>query len=161
VTLSVHCGPDSVISLPRRQASPLDGELRPFGAPETGTPLASETTRLRPGGRREQRDLATGEVEIEFDWHASRTVITDTGTEMGEENVTTYRIVEGDPLSATVVCRVTTTLDRPGWHTRTEVSSTMTCDRNQFIVTTTHDAYEGEVRVHARAATSRFPRDGA
>jgi hypothetical protein len=161
VTLSVHCGPDSVLTLPRRTPSPLDAELSRFGPPETGTALASETVSLRPGNRRERRDLSTGELEIEFDWHASRTRISDTGTEMGEENVTTYRIVEGDPLSAAVACRVTTTLDRPGWHIRVEAASTMTSDSEQFTVTTALDAFEGETRVHAQTVTHRFPRDGA
>jgi hypothetical protein len=161
VILSVHCGAASVLSLPRRTPSPLDDELRPFAAAETGTPLASETTSLRRGGRREHRDLATGELAVEFNWHGSRRRIIDTGTEMGEENVTTYRILEGDPLSATVVCRVVTTLDRPGWRARMEVASTMTSDRDNFTVTTTLEAFEGQVRVHARTVTHRFPRDGA
>jgi hypothetical protein len=79
---------------------------------------------------------------------------------MGEENVSTYRIVEGDPLSATVVCRVTVTLARPGFDIRVDASTTMTCDREQFLVTTTLDAYDEGVRVHSRAQTDRFERDG-
>jgi uncharacterized protein len=161
VTLSVQCGEGSVLTLPRRTASPLDAELRPFGPPESGTPLANQTTIVHPGARRERRDLGSGELEVEVDWHPSRTRITDSQTEMGEENITTYRIIEGDPLSATVTCRVTTTLHRPGWSSRIQATSTMTCDRDHFTVTTTLDAFEDEVRVHARAATHRFARDGA
>ena len=104
-TLTVLCGPRSILSLPRRRPSELDAQLQPFGAPESGTPLASEKTMLRDGGRHVRRDLHNGEIEVEFDWHASRTRIVATDTEMGEENVATYRIVEGDPLSATVSCR--------------------------------------------------------
>jgi uncharacterized protein len=98
---------------------------------------------------------------VTFDWHPSRVRILDTRTEIGEENVTTYRVVEGDPLSATVICRVAVTIDRPGWSTRTEVASTMTCDEQVFTVTTALDAFEGETRVHALTRTYRFPRDGA
>jgi putative CocE/NonD family hydrolase len=158
VTLSVHGG---ALTLPRRTPSDLDLQLRPFEAPESGTPLASETTMLRDGGRSVRRDLATGETVVTFDWHPSRVRILDTGTEIGEENVTTYRVVEGDPLSATVICRVAVTIDRPGWSTRTEVASTMTCDEQVFTVTTALDAFEGETRVHALTRTHRFPRDGA
>jgi predicted acyl esterase len=160
VILTVHCGDRSVLSLPRRRPSELDAQLVPFGEPEQGTPLASEITMLRPGGRRVRRDLPTGEVEVEFDWHPSRTRILATGTELGEENVTTYRIVEGDPLSATVVCRVVVSLARPDWNTRVEAASTMTCDAERFTVTTTLDAFEDNVRVHATTYTHRFPRDG-
>jgi hypothetical protein len=161
VTLSVHCGEASVLTLPRRTPNPLDAALAQFGQPETGTALAHETVWLRPGSRHARRDLSTGELQIEFDWHPSSTRISDTNTEMGEENVTTYRIVGGDPLSATVVCRVTTTLDRLGWQTRVQAVSTMTSDRHHFTVTTTLDAFEGETRVHSRTVTDRFPRDGA
>ena len=114
ITLSVRCGSASRLTLPRRHPGPLDAGLPAFGEPETGAALSSETTMLRPGGRRVQRDLATGETEVQFDLHGSRVRIIETDTEMGEENTTTYRIVEGDPLTATVVCRVLVTLDRPG-----------------------------------------------
>jgi uncharacterized protein len=159
-TVSVVCGPRSVLSLPRRRPSELDARLRPFEAPEHGTPMASETKMLRDCGRRARKDLSTGETEVEFDWHGSRTRIIATGTEMGEENVTTYRIVEGDPLSATVMCRVEVSLARPGWNSRTVASSTITCDAERFIVTSTLDAFEDGVRIHARAYTHQFRRDG-
>jgi hypothetical protein len=158
--LTVHCDSGSVLALPLRGRSPLDAELEPFEPPETGTALKTETTMLRDGGRTVSRDLATGETTVTFDWHPSRVRLADTGTELGEENVSTYRIVEGDPLSATVVCRVTVTLSRPGLHTRVHASTTMTCDRERFLVTTTLDAFDDGVRVHARARTDRFERDG-
>jgi putative CocE/NonD family hydrolase len=155
--LTVHGG---VLSLPCRGASALDAELEPFDAPETGEASPSETTMLRDGGRTVSRDLATGETTVTFDWHPSRVRLAATGTEMGEENVSTYRIVEGDPLTAVVVCRATVTLSRPGFDIRVEASTTMSCDRRQFLVTTTLDAFEDGVRVHARAQTDRFERDG-
>ena len=80
---------------------------------------------------------------------------------MTEDSITTYRIAEGDPLSATVNCRVSVTLVRPGWNIAVRAQSTMTCDAQQFLVTSTLDAFEDDVRVHARAFTHRFPRDGA
>jgi uncharacterized protein len=159
-TLTVMCGPGTRLTLPRRGPTELDARLPPFGAPESGTALATETTMLRPGGRSVRRDLATGETEVEFDWHPSRTRILATATELGEENVTTYRIVEGDPLSATVVTRVEVSLVRPGWNTRTVATSTMTCDAERFTVTTTLDAFEGSTRIRARTFTHQFPRDG-
>jgi putative CocE/NonD family hydrolase len=160
-TLTVHCGPRSALSLPRRRASELDTQLRPFAAPESGSVLASEPTMVRRSGRCVRRDLATGEVEVEFDWRPSRTRIVATGTELGEENVTRYRIVEGDPLSATVICDVELSLARPGWNTRIGATSTMSCDAEWFLVTSTLEAFEGTVRVHARTWTHRFARDGA
>ncbi len=74
--------------------------------------------------------------------------------------MSSYRIVEGDPLSATVDCRAVVSLGRPGWNIRCEAASRITCDRDRFIVTTSLDAFHDNVRVHARTHTHRFPRDG-
>ena len=99
VTLAVHGGG---LTLPRRTPSELDAQLRPFDAPESGTALAvrdddaARGRAQRPPRPRHRRNRG------EFDWHPSRVRILQTGTEIGEENVTSYRIVEGDPLSATV-----------------------------------------------------------
>ena len=106
--------PRSVLSLPRRRPASSTPSCDRSRRPRTARPLASETTMVRDGGRRVRRDLSTGEIELEFDWHGSRTRILATDTEMGEENVTTYRIVEGDPLSATVICGVEVSLARAG-----------------------------------------------
>jgi len=159
-TLTVLCGSRSLLSLPRRRPGEFDARLRPFEVAEHGTPLASEKQMVRDCGRRVRRELSTGAIELEFDWHGSRTRIIATGTEMGEENVTTYRIVEGDPLSATVICSVEVSLARPGWNTRTVATSTMTSDAERFLVTTTLDAFDENVRIHARTYTHHFPRDG-
>jgi putative CocE/NonD family hydrolase len=158
--LTVHCGEASVLSLPRRRTDRLKDRPPGFGAPESGQPLASQTTMLREGGRHVRRNLADGATEVEFDWRPSRVRILATGTEMGEENVTVYRIREGEPLSASVACRVVVTLERPGWRIRGEASSTMSCDEESFTVTSSLDAYEGDVRFHATVARYRFPRDG-
>ena len=157
--LTVHAG---VLSLPCRDPRALDPEpFEPFAVRRRpGRRRRARSTMLRDGGRTVRRDLGTGETMVTFDWHPSRVRLLDTGTEMGEENVSTYRIIEGDPLTATVVCRATVTLSRPGFEIRVEASTTMSCDRERFLVTTTLDAFEEGVRVHARAQTDRFERDG-
>jgi putative CocE/NonD family hydrolase len=159
-TLAVHAGGRSALTLPRRVPSALDEQLRAFGPPESGRPLATETTMLGDRGRRVTRDLATGETTVQFEWQAFRTRIEATKTEMGEKNTASYRIVEGDPLSARIICRVATSLAREGWNTRVEATSTITSDRERFTVTAGIDAYEGDVRVHAATRTLHFPRDG-
>jgi predicted acyl esterase len=160
-TLTVHGGE---VSLPRRRANELDDQLQPFGPAETGTPLATETTKARGGGRgggrRVTRNLATGETEVEFDWRPSGARIIDTDTEMAEDNITTYRITQGDPLSAAVSSEVDVSLDRPGWRTRVRATGTMTSDAERFLVTTTLEAFEGNARIFARTYTHVFPRDG-
>jgi putative CocE/NonD family hydrolase len=162
--LTIHSGSASVLTLPRRRPSELDEQFHAFGDPETGTELAHETTVARGagwgGGRRVSRDLGNGETEIVFDWRPSGTRIIATDTEMSENNITRYRIVEGEPLSAMVSSDVEVGLVRPGWNTRVRARSTMTSDAERFTVTSTLDAFEDDVRICARTFIHHFPRDG-
>src|SRR2546421_12114637 len=102
-TLTVHGGPRSVLSLPRRTPSEIDAALRPFEEARSGTPLAHETTVARGGGRgggrRGRRDLSRGETEIEFGWRPSGPPIPATGTEPREDHITPYRRVAGEALA--------------------------------------------------------------
>jgi len=160
VTATVHCGPASVLSLPLREPSALDGQIRPFGPPESAERLTTEVRSLHPGGRSVRRDLSSGELVVRFDWHDRRERLVGTNTELGEHNHAEYRIVEGDPLSATVRCEVTTSIDRPGWHAEVRATSLITSDRERFVVNTSLDALKDGVRVHALTRCDTFPRDG-
>ena len=78
---------------------------------------------------------------------------------MDDTNVTTYRIREGDPLSAEVHVRCMSALGRGDWRTRVEATSTMTASAEAFLVTTRVEAYEGEHRVFERSTARSIPRD--
>jgi putative CocE/NonD family hydrolase len=157
VILSVLSGG---LELPVRRLSELDSSLRRFDEPVSSPEVETQQS----GGvraRRVRRDLAAGSVEVEFDWQGdSRTLIAESGTEMGERNVTYYRIAEGDPLSAQVQCEVDVTLRRGDWNVRAEVRSSMSCDHDSFTVATDLRAYEDEQEVFARADSHTIARDG-
>jgi hypothetical protein len=72
-----------------------------------------------------------------------------------------YRIVEGDPLSASIRCEKTIKLERgrEAWRVRLETSSRLTSDATTFWVTNTLDAYEGNARVFSKTWTLTVPRD--
>jgi uncharacterized protein len=157
VTLTVEGG---WLELPVRRPSAGDHAVRPFDPPEAAPGLAEESSTTGPTGRRVVRDLAAGGADVEFRWIDSRSVLKDSGIELGERNVVRYRLAERDPLSAAVCCEVGVELARGDWRTRVDVRSEMTCDREHFLVTTALDAYEGAVRAFARRWTHRIPRDG-
>jgi hypothetical protein len=79
---------------------------------------------------------------------------------MYDTNLTTYRIVDGDPLSASVYVRCTTALGRGDWQTRVETESRMTSTATEFLVTQRLDAFEGDAEVYSRSWELAFPRDG-
>ena len=106
-------------------------------------------------------DIATGQHEIRFEWDVGgRRRLVEAGTEMYDTNVTTYRITEGDPLSAEVHVECTTALGRGTWQTCVQTDSTMTSTATEFLVTQRLDAYEDGERFVSRTWELRFPRDG-
>jgi predicted nucleic acid-binding protein len=72
---------------------------------------------------------------------------------------TTYRIIEGDPLSASVTCEWMVRTGRGDWQTRVETTSTMTADATHFRVTNVLDAFEGNARVFSKTWHFTVPRD--
>ena len=160
VTLTVHAGAGSRLALPVRAPRESDAALPGFGPPEWSAPLEQELLRSDPTSRTLDRDLAGGAHEVHFQWDVGghRRLI-DGGPELDDTNRTSYRIVEGDPLSASVQVRCESTLAREDWHTRVETDSRMTATATEFLVSHTLDAYEGDERVYARTWTLTFPRD--
>ena len=157
-TLTIFAGP-SRLSLPIRQPKPADGDLAPFGEPEESPPLATELLSSGPAGRDLTRDLSTGRQRLVYDWDVGGVTRLPNGLEYGDTNHTTFEIVEGDPLSAEVRCRMTGSQARGDWRIRWESDSVMTCDATTFRVITTLLAYEGDACAFANTWTSEFPRD--
>jgi uncharacterized protein len=161
VTLTVHAGAGSRLALPVRAPRESDAALPAFGPPEWSAPLEQELLRSDPTRRTVERDLATGVHELHFQWDVGgHRRLADGGPELDDTNRTSYRIVEGDPLSAGVRVRCESTLAREDWHTRVETDSRMTATASEFLVSHALDAYEGDERVYARTWTLTFPRDG-
>ena len=161
VTITVHAGGASRLALPVRAPRDGDAGLVPFGPPEWSEPLGQEVLRSDPTSRTLGRDLASGAHEVRFQWDVGgHRRLGDGGPELDDTNRTTYRIVEGAPLSASVRVRCESTLARGDWHTRVETDSHMTATATEFLVSHTLDAYEHDERVYARTWTLRFPRDG-
>ena len=157
VTLTLYGGRLALPVRPRRE----EPEPRPFEEPEWAKPLEVEV--LRPGEthRRHHHDPATGAHELEFEWDVGgHRRLVEAGTEMHDTNVTTYRIVDGDPLSASVYVRCVTALGRGEWQTRVETESRMTSTATEFLVTQRLDAFEGDAEVYSRSWELEFPRDG-
>ena len=160
-TLTVHTGPASRLLLPVRAPRAEDDELAPFGVPEWAQPLAVETLRTGETTRRHGHDLATGAHELCFEWDVGgHRRLVEASTEMDDAHVTTYRIVDGDPLSAAVRVRCSSALGRGAWRTRVETDSHKTATATEFLVTHQLEAYEGDERVYARSWSLGFPRDG-
>ena len=140
--------------------SRAEPEPPPFGPPEWAAPLRVET--LEPGrtSRAQTYDPETGEHRIDFEWDVGgHRRLADAGTEMRDTNVTTYRIVDGDPLSAEVEVRCASALGRGDWQTLVETTSRMTSTATEFLVTQELRAYEADAEVYRRRWDIKLPRD--
>jgi hypothetical protein len=156
VTLTLHGG---TLRVPLRE--PGDEPQPEFGPPEQAGPLAQEILERGVTNRTQTYDLATGTHEIRFEWDVGgHRRLVDAGTAMADTNVTTYRITDGDPLSAEVHVACMSALGRGDWQTRIETESRMTATATEFLVSQRADAYEGADLVRSRAWELRFPREG-
>jgi hypothetical protein len=160
VTLTVFTSGDSRLSLPVRATRPEDSQLRPFEPPEIAPPLQRETLVSSRRTRTLQRDVVTGATTL-TDHNIGGFRITANGNDLEDEHSdkTTYRIIEGDPLSASVTCEWMVRTGRGDWQTRVETTSTMTADATHFRVTNVLDAFEGNARVFSKTWHFTVPRD--
>ena len=51
-------------------------------------------------------------------------------------------------------------ISRGGWRTRVETQSMLSATADEFMVTNSIDAYEGEVRVYSKSWYRSVPRNG-
>jgi predicted acyl esterase len=118
-----------------------------------------------PVERRLQHDVATRRQTVEVKRTRDRQQPAPDGPEFEVEELDRFSIVEGDPLSAEVVCTRTIKLERsrratsPEWRTRVGVHSRLSCDAADFVLETTLEAFEADERVFRSDRRTTFPRD--
>jgi uncharacterized protein len=163
VTLGLRCGPDSFVDLPVREPRAEDDDLAPFGAPEQPPGIATEVLSRRPTQRTISHNLADGSAEVIFDWDVGGHFrLVDAGIEADGTNLTSYRIVAGQPLSAEVRTEQSASLRwaRPEAAVAVHATGCMTAGAETFLVTLGLDAREDGHRVHSRQWHLEFPRKG-
>jgi putative CocE/NonD family hydrolase len=161
VTLSVFAGGDSALALPVRIGGAEGDQPDHFSRPEGPAPPPVELLGSSTDGRRDvRRDQATGLVEIVNDLVYFRPVrFLDSGLEYVDRGCDIFRIVEGDPLSAMTRAERQIAIGRGDWRTRVETVSTMSATADDYLVTNTLEAYEGEARVFVKTWHMTVPRD--
>ena len=150
VSLTLHA---AHLHVPTR--APKDDDLPAFGPPEWAEPLEVET--IAPGhtSRVRRHD------ELRFEWDVGgHRRLKGSGIEMDDTHVTTYRIADGDPLSASVRVECSSALGRGAWRTRVTTRSEMTATKTALRVEQRLEAYEDEKLVRSRKWSFVFPRDG-
>jgi hypothetical protein len=161
VTLDLSCGEGCYVELPVRSPKPEDDALPPFGPPERPTGIAADVLSRRPTRRTIKHDLVDGSAEVFFDWDVGgKFRLVDAGIEVDGSNVTTYRILNGQPLSAEVHTEQFASLCSEHFDVAVEATGRMSADPFTFLVTVGLDAREDGHRVRSRQWHFEFPRLG-
>ena len=158
VTLSLFTGGPSQLSLPVYTAG---GEHTPpahFSQPESA-PMPAHDRLAGLHTRATSRDVESGAV-VTTAHSADGHRLSADGLEYREDETDTFRIVEGDPLSAEVVSTRSTVVARGTWRVEIRTTSTMTATPDSFLLNNVVDAFEGEQRVFTKTWHASVERDG-
>jgi len=159
VTLTLITGASRLI-LPVRPPSAKDASLPDFPEPESAPPGAHRQLRPVHRGRVITRSVADGTVEIEAVKDRGHTHLDEIGLTIGARGVDRYRIAGDNPLSVRHDTEYTIEMSRGEWRVRTVGVMAMTATADDFLLSATMDAFEGETRVFSKSWTRKIPRDG-
>jgi hypothetical protein len=157
-TLTLH---ESSLELPVRPLARAEDEVLPaFGEPEHAAPLKTEEMDPGPMAHTLRRDLATGLVEKVFDWDLGGSLrLVEADLDTSDASHCVYSIVDGDPLSAEVRFRASSGMGRGDWSMLSQVTSSMTSDRDLFHVETRLEVHEDDAKIFSREWKFAIPRD--
>ncbi len=161
VTLGLCCSAGSFVELPVRTPRAQDDALAPFGPPERPAGIATDVLSRRPTQRIIRHNLVDGSAEVIFDWDVGGNFrLVNAGIEADGANMTTYRIVAGQPVSAEVSTQQFASLRSEHLSVAVEATGRMSAGPSTFLVTLGLDARENGHRVHSRQWHLEFPRNG-
>ncbi|GGJ58926.1 CocE/NonD family hydrolase [Virgibacillus salexigens] len=158
VTLTLHTGEDTKLSLPIRKAQSNDEQVR-FENPEIAQVMEKKVLRMEERSRKVSHDTVTGAWKLEdYSDEGERKLVTN-GLEYGSKNKNTYTIKENDPLSATASCEWELKVGRGDWQTKLVTFSEMTSDEANFYLTNTMSAFENGEKIFSKTWNKEIKRN--
>ncbi|GHJ40923.1 peptidase S15 [Streptomyces sp. TS71-3] len=162
VALELDTGQGELV-LPVREPRPAEeAALRDFAPPSPPPPHTIESE-APPGARRVTYDPVDREQIIVATPAGSSMSDSADGLRHSTRDLNRFRLVEGDPLSASVECEREERVARGEWAVRILTNSRMTAGERDFLVVNRLIAYEGsgaaEREVFDRTWTRSIPRD--
>ncbi len=158
-TLTIQLG-DSALILPVRPPRPEDEALRAFDAPEMAPPppvTREPVEQTHP--RRVVRDLLSGKMTVDFPRWTYAKHMHDINQTQRSSAFARYEIIDGDPLSATLVTAYDVEMVRPDATISHRSTGRMTCDATHFIIEVDLTIGENGTTVFERKWHERIARD--
>ncbi|MGD8340763.1 MAG: CocE/NonD family hydrolase [Gammaproteobacteria bacterium] len=156
--VKVIAGPSRAY-LPVRAVKAEDGDLRPFGEPETAPPLA--TTMIEPESHdwRVIRDLDTDISTLEVINDGGIVYIKEIDLELGRKALEWYTYRGDDFNSVRGETVWERSFKRRDWQIKTITRTVLTSTATDFHLRAELDAYEGDKRVYSQNWDHVIPRD--
>jgi hypothetical protein len=158
VTLSVHTE-GSALELPLRAPAALDDTLAPFDAPVAGPPPPTEQIADPETWFRIVEDAATGETRMEIADGGGVTRLLENDITMHKQGYETYGVTPDDATTAWGCTRWHYGLSRGDWSARSETSTMLRGDADDFIITAELRAWEGDDLIVEKRWEERIARD--
>lgn len=158
-TLTITAG-DSTLALPVRPLRNADEDLRPFGAPESATPLDATVLTAPAFESSFTHDIVTGivthrqrvdEGAIVYNAH-DRWTVASTHEEL-------YSVHPDDPLSCELDITWTENFSRGAWDISTRTRTLMRATVTHFVIRGELEAHMGNENVHTQTWEHEIPRD--
>ncbi len=160
--LTVHTA-HARLRLPLYHPDPAqEAALAPFGASEGAAPGALLEIRPRATLQSQDRidqDPGQGRVELVRSRDRGAWKTLDTDVHYDTRGELRFAIQAHDPLSASQTIDLTCELGRANWQIRTEVTTRLTADADQFRIVARLRAWEGDKAVFERDWDLQLPRD--
>jgi len=148
VTLSVFTG-SSEISLPLREPSPEDDNLRPFGPPYV-PPVDVETIWSKPGKRTVQWDVAERKQVIRHTVGEGVWLLKAIDTRVSGVARMRYEIRDDDPASMVAHYEYMTGFERGDWKPRVVGTAKIAATPSHYNVSGEINAFYGDDKIFAR-----------
>lgn len=119
-------------------------EVQKFAEAESTAPLEQNVLHPPSNTRVIERNLGTGETIVRLDDDYGKYETISHGLVSGLHCKETYRINKDDPQSCTSTSSWTCAVSRGKWTTRSESTTTLSCDGEKFFIQANLQAFENE-----------------
>ena len=157
VTLTLFTG-DSQLILPCRTPREEDADLSPLGEPAMAAPAPHNMLAPYKRARSVSLDVGNAKTVVEIMKDRGRWHLHDVDIEYAGKGTERISIQADNPLSARGETDYSVELKRGDWQIRTESRTTLTSTADEFLVSASMDAYEGDERVFSKTWVKRIPR---
>jgi putative CocE/NonD family hydrolase len=158
VALSLHTS-GSQLLLPVRSGAGLDDALQPFDPVEMASEHASREVEPSITHREHTIDIATGTSVLHHVEDTGKSHIEDIDLIVQKRSEETFSITPEDPTTARTDMVRIVRAERGDWKPRTETRLTFACDADNFHITATLEAFEGDEKILERKWDEKIPRD--